>query len=75
MAEAATAYLQAPSVMAALYSVRCHSRKDSGRPKPEMSVQNSQLPRLLCPTPNLDAIIGTSIEGGTIIQCLADVPV
>lgn len=59
------AYLQAPLLMAALYSVRCHSRKDSGRPKPEMSAQKSQSPRLLCPTANLYAARTNRFEART----------
>ena len=47
------ARFQAPSLMAALYRERCHSRKDSGRPKPEMSVANSQSLRSLCAPMNL----------------------
>ena len=46
-------HLQAPSLMAALYRERCHSRKDSGKPKPEMRLQNSQSLRPLCPAMNL----------------------
>ena len=58
------AHEQAPSLMADLYRLRCHSMKDSGSPAPEMHVQNSQSPKPLCPTMNLHSqSAGTSSAG------------
>ena len=44
--------------MADLYRLRCHSRKDSGSPAPEMIVQNSQSPKPLWPAMNLQVLPG-----------------
>ena len=52
------AHEQAPSLMADLYRLRCHSRKDSGSPAPEMIVQNSQSPKPLWPAMNLQVSQG-----------------
>ena len=62
------AHMQAPSSMADLYRLRCHSMKDSGSPAPEMMVQNSQSPSALCPTMNLQwaPLLGWATEHGML---------
>ena len=47
------AHLHAPSVMEAVYRKRCHKKKESGRPKPEIRVQNSQSLSPFLPAMNL----------------------
>lgn len=46
-------YLHAPSVIEAVYRNRCHRKKDSGRPNPDMRVQNSQSLSPFLPAMNL----------------------
>lgn len=46
-------YLKVPSVMAALYRLRCQKRKEPGSPKPEMRLAKSQLGRLFLLAMNL----------------------